>query len=269
MDEQSYLEKKEITVSLADLFAVLKKRWLPVLLAGVLVGALALLLSLLRYVPQYTAKTDVYIINEEYQEMEGLPSNDINTYNLALNVIADCKEILEGRETMRALGERLSLTKEELDAVEINITENVKAKSRILNVSVTSLDPELSYRLSETLVVVAREKINEFCSHDVKIVNPPMRPDTPSNARVGTAVPIAALLAMVFVYAVALLQHLLDDRIRTGEDVTARLDMSLLGELPDENEVNGAVYGHYGKKYGKYFTLAEKGGTSCEADGQD
>ncbi len=250
-------QEKEFEVSLVTFWAVLRKSLVFVLAAALIVGICALGVSVITYTPAYMAKADVYIINEDYQNLGQQPSSDVNTYNLALNVVRDCKEILEGQETKLVIAERLGLSAEQMKDVKITVNENSAQKSRILNVSITSSDPTLSYESLCTMLVVAGERIDRFCSHDVKVVNSPELPTAPSNSRISSFVPLAAFLAAVLVYAAFLLQHIFDDRIRGSEDVE-KLSMSLLAEIPDtEKRESGKKYGYYGKRYGGYYTARE------------
>ena len=268
--------KKEFEVSLVTLWTVLQKSFVFVLVAALLAGGLALVASLVRYEAVYTSQTDVFIINEAYQDLGQQPSNDINTYNLALNVIKDCKEILGGRETKREIGERIGASPEEMMDVKIIITENYDERSRILNISVTSPDPAFSCRVAEAMIAVAQVKIKDFCSHDVKVVNPAVQPIEPSNDRVSPWVYAVALGAAFAVYALFLLYHLFDDRIRTIEDVE-QLSLSLLAEIPNADEPkNDRKYGYYGRRYGGYYSsrygqyygaAEQKGGEENDANG--
>ena len=244
--------EKVFVISLSTLWTVLRKSFVFVLLAAILVGAGALAVSVVTYTAEYTTKTDVYIINEEYQDLGQQPSSDINTYSLALNVVRDCKEILEGRETKLAIANRLGFSFEEMEHIEIKVNENSSEKSRILNISITSYDPSSSYAASAAMIAVAQERIKDFCSHDVKVVNSAELPDEPSNTRVSPMVFVAAAATAFLVYAAFLLQYILDDRVRTIEDVE-RLSVSLLAEIPNTEEMsNRKKYGYYGKKYGYY-----------------
>lgn len=246
-------QEKVFVISLPMLWTVLRKSYVFVLLAAVIVGACALTVSITTYTAEYTAKTDVYIINEDYQNLGQQPSNDINTYSLALNVVRDCKEILEGDATRNAIALRLGLSPLEMENVEIKVQENSSEKSRILNISITSHDPQCSYDLSNAMIAVAQERINEFCMHDVKVVNFAEVPDSPSNARVSPLVFVLAVFAAALVYMICLLRYFLDDRIRVIEDVE-KLSLGLLAEIPNADAPrNGKKYGYYGKKYGGYY----------------
>ena len=245
-------QEKVFVISLPMLWAALRKSYVFVLLTAVIVGACALAVSVTTYKAEYTAKTDIYIINEDYQNLGQQPSNDINTYSLALSVVRDCKEILEGEATRNAIAFRLGLSPEEMENVEIKVQENSSQKSRILNISITSRDAQRSYDLSNAMIEVAQERINEFCMHDVKVVNFAEIPESPSNARVSPLVFVLAVFAAVLVYMICLLRYFLDDRIRVIEDVE-KLSLSLLAEIPNaETPHNGKKYGYYGKKYGYY-----------------
>ena len=247
-------QEKEIVVSLPMLWEVFRRCFWFLLATVLFVGGAVVIFSYARYTPVYTAKTDIFIINEDYQASADLPSYGINTYNLALYVVKDCKEIMEGRGVREEVREKLGISEAEMKSVEIKVTENSEADSRILNVSVTAPDPALAYRVSEGLMEVSKSKIDDFCSHDVKTVNPAVLPTAPSNSKISPIALVIVVLAAALVYVVFLLFYLFDDRVRTAEDVE-ELGLSLLGDIPNSDDpTRGNKYGgYYGKKYGAYY----------------
>lgn len=75
--------------------------------------------------------------------------------------------------------------------------------------------------------------------------------------------PVATLLAVVVVYGIFVLTYVLDDKIKTPDDVEKYLGLTVLGLIPNISGESGSKYGKYGKyaKYGRYGTKYGKSNT--------
>ena len=62
---------------------------------------------------------------------------------------------------------------------------------------------------------------------------------------------LVGVITAVLIYAVFLVRYLLDDSLRTNEDIEHYLGLSVLGEIPDARETSKNKYGYYrGYGYG-------------------
>ena len=78
---------------------------------------------------------------------------------------------------------------------------------------------------------------------------------------------IAGAAAAVLVYIVFLVIFLLDDSIRSDEDITNVLGLIVLGDIPNADDVSGEKGGHghkykYGGKYGDRSVTGKAPGSS-------
>ena len=62
---------------------------------------------------------------------------------------------------------------------------------------------------------------------------------------------LVGMIAAVLVYSIYLIIYLLDDRIRTEEDMERYLGLSVLGDIPNADEKKNRQHGYY-KAYGAY-----------------
>jgi len=78
-------------------------------------------------------------------------------------------------------------------------------------------------------------------------------------------VPVSMLASAVLVYAVFLCLHLFRNKIVSPADAEAALGVSVLGVIPNRDEITGKHYGkYYSKYYGKYYgnaDISENGGS--------
>lgn len=245
--------KEELTLSLSDLMALLWKRLWIVLLAAILVGGACFAYNYATYTEEYTSTSKLYVLNSEV--MEGASASTTAYYfQLALTVVEDCKELILSETVLTNVTEQLSLDISPLALREMIEIENA-LESRILVVSVTTANPELSCDIVNAVSEQGVKRVREIMNvNQMSIYESGKVPTDPSN-NVGWQLPVLlGLLAALVVYGICLLVMVLDDKVTVAEDVEAYLGLTVLGDIPYKSDNPSKKRGgrYYGKYYGKY-----------------
>lgn len=126
----------------------------------------------------------------------------------------------------------LDMTYEELLAV--TTVEN-PTDTRILSISVTDPDPTLAKQIVDQYAQVSRKRIAKLMDinepgiiEEGHVAERKTSPTTTRNAM------IAGILGIILASAVVIIRHLLDDTIKSSEDVERYLGLNTLGILPIE-----------------------------------
>lgn len=257
MAEVAVKNGEEMSLSLSDLLGLLWRRLWLVVLAAIIAGGSCFVYNYMTYTEEYTSTAQIYVLNTEM--MEGASASTTAYYfQLALTVVEDCKDLLLSETVLDRVAEEL-----ELDVAPSTLRSLVKIDnekdSRILKVSVTTGDPELSCLIansvSEQGVVRIREvmNVNQMSVYERGTVS-----RIPSND-VGWQMPVLfGLAAAVLVYGICLLLMILDDKMNDTDDIEEYLGLTVLGNIPfksdNPSKKRGKKYQgqYYGKYYGKY-----------------
>lgn len=249
-------KENQITLTLSDLWSVFTTHLLPVLTAGVLTFLIVLSYSLISYKPVYKSTAMIYLLRQESEGSAGTVSTA--DFSLALSTVNDCKILLTSHkvinEVINVLG--MPITYGELQSM---ISISNPTQSRILEISITAPSPMDAKIIVDKLCTIGAESIMETLGIDqVNLVDEGTYNVKPANQMVTALTPVAALLVMVVVYGIFVLMYVLDDKIKTPDDVERYLGLTVLGLIPNiGGEMGGKYgkygkYGRYGKKYGKY-----------------
>ena len=220
-------------VGLRDLWDIFVKRlWIMVLAAAVTaVGLFAV--AGITYTPRYESTATLYILRQD--EMDG-SNGSSDDFSLALKVVNDCNYLLKSHsvldQVINSLGLDLSY-RELYDSLSIaNPSE-----TRILEVTVEADSPAEAKRIVDEVCNVGTVKIEEAMGfQQVNLYEYGILMEEPCN-RIGLAICVlVGMVAAVMVYCVFLVAFLVDDRIRTEEDVENYLHLSILGDIPNANE---------------------------------
>lgn len=239
---------REITIK--DLWNIFTRRFLLMVLAAVTAISGVFLVSSVAVEPRYTSTATLYILSQDDYDSLSYTSE---SFSLALKVVNDCNYLLKSHSVLDEVIAELDLdiTYGDLyDSVSIKNPEN----TRILEVTAESDSPEQAKEIVDAICSIGPAKIREAMGFDqVNLYEYGILSTRPSNSLGLMAYMLIGVVAAVMVYAVFLLAFLLDDRIRTEEDVQKYLGLSILGVIPNANDTAKKGYGYkyrYGRRYG-------------------
>lgn len=225
----------EIEIDLREVFLILLgKLWL-ILLVGIFTAAIAFGFSQFVLEPVYESTTQIYILNK--QENNTVTYSDVQ---LGTQLTKDYAELIQSRYVLEEVMQELNLTSidPELDyeAMLEKVSVNTPTDTRILAITVEDTDPVLAMEMANSIREVAAVHIKNVMDIEavnvVDAANLPMEKSAPSVFK-WTA--IGGLIGMFLVMAVVLIWYLLDDTIKTSDDVEKYLGLSTLALIPLES----------------------------------
>lgn len=244
-------------ITLKDLWNIFVRRLWVMFLVAVLAVAGVFAGVKLTYTPQYQSTATLYIISRESDESV---SNISTSFSLALKVVNDCDYLLRSHSVLDEVIEELSLDMEYEELYKAVSTTNPE-DTRILEVTVEAESPQLAKDIVDAICDVGPDSIREAMGFDqVNLYEYGVLNTEPSNAVGLMTYLLVGVIAAVLVYMVYLAAFLLDDRIRTEEDIQRYLALSILGEMPNAGERGKKGYGYYRESSKPYAGAAERSG---------
>ena len=248
MDQTMNQSEQELNIDLMELWRIFVYRFPILLLAAVVAVTGFFAFKLVTYDAEYSSVATLYILRQnEDQQSAATAYNEIN---LAAKVVNDCTHMLKSRSVVEPVIKELGLdmTYGELYS---KITTKNPDETRILEVVVAAATPELAKQIADRLCEIGQEKIAAAMGYQqVNLFEYGTLPVNPSNRTGMRTYALVGMIAAVLTYAIFVVIHLLDDRIRSEEDVERLLGLSVLAEIPDLNEDRKRKYG-YGYGYGQ------------------
>ncbi len=247
-------------ITLGDLWDIFLRRLWVLLLAAVITVAAAFTGITLTFVPRYESVATLYIL----QQNQTTPDKNYEDFNLALKVVNDCTHLIKSHSVLDSVIKDL-----DLDISYQELYKSIKitnpTDTRILEVVVESDSPQKAKLIVDTICSIGTDKITEAMGFEqVNFYEKGVLNESPSNATSFLMYMIIGILAIVVTYAVFLIRYILDDNIRTDEDIKNYLDVSILGDIPNFDETRKKKYGgkYYQNKYYKrgYYQNKTYGG---------
>ena len=226
-------DNSEVEIDLLDLLGYYLNR-LPLLIIALIVGAVAAGLYTHFLIPdKYTATAKMYMVSASSDTVVNL-----SDLNLGSSLSSDYVELMKSRPIMEAVTEKLGLDYtygEMLDMISMSVVSN----TRIIRVSATSTDPQEAMDIANQLARTAKTQLPEvMATPSPTIAENAVLPKTKSSPNMKKNILLGALLALVAILAVLTVQYLLDDTIKTAEDVEREFGVMPLSVVP-EGDIKG------------------------------
>lgn len=225
-NEKNLRDNDEMEIDLLQLFYALKKKIWFILAAMIIGGGLAGAYSKFLITPQYSSTSMMYILSKE------TTLTSLADLQIGSQLTEDYKVIVNSRPVLGEVIDSLALdmSYEQLLA---KVSIGNPTDTRILTVTVTDPDP---YR-AKAIVDCVAETASDYIGEIMEMIPPKIiengtvatRKTSPSN---GKNAVLGALAGMVLVCGVIVIQVIMNDTVRTEEDVERYLGLSVLASVP-------------------------------------
>lgn len=249
----------EIEIDLLQMFRVLWKNALAIILAAVLAGSAAFAITLFLIKPKYQAVTSMYVNNSSFSF--GSTSFSISSSELSASnsLVQTYIYLLKSRTTLEAVIQESGVNYDYETLRDDVIKATAVTGTAAFDVTVTSESPAEAELIANTIAKILPERIAEIVDGaSVRIVDyaiiPAHRasPSYTKNVVIGGL--SGALIAAVWVIISSILNESLNDVIRTSDDLTRMYpNYTVLALIPDMrlSEKKGYYYSSYYGSKGK------------------
>ncbi|KJQ75718.1 chain length determinant protein [Streptococcus mitis] len=227
-------ENKEIAIDVVQLFKILWKKKIAIILTAIVAAVLAFGVSSFVLTPEYSSTTRIYVVNRNQSENAGLTNQDLQAGSY---LVKDYKEIILSQDVLEKVISNLKL-EQTGKGLSKKIQVTVPVDTRIVSIAVKDDQPEEASRIANALREVAAEKIIKVTRvSDVTTLEEARPALTPSSPNIRRNTMLAFLAGGAVMVILILLLELLDDRVKRPEDVEEVMQVALLGIVPDLNKL--------------------------------
>ena len=227
------IDNDEITIDLTELLMVLWSKAHIILLSGILMALLAFVGTKLFITPLYTSVTKMYVLSKQ-DSNAGVTYSDLQT---GTQLTKDYMELVKSRPVLEQVIAILNLDMEPEDLADM-ISVATATDTRILSVEVESENPreakEIADAIRESVGIQITEIMDADAVNTVEEGNLPMEPSSPSTLKNSV---IGGMLGVLIAIGVIMLIFVLDDTIKTPDDVEHYLGLNVLTSIPIQEGV--------------------------------
>ena len=222
--------KPQDTIGLLELFYVLKKKILLILMAALIGGCVAGVYTQFFMTPVYSSMSSILVLSKE------TTLTSLADLQLGASLTSDYTVLIKSTPVLEQVIENLNLdtTVEELKN---QISINNPTDTRILEITVQDTDAAMAKKVVDEIANVSSDYIGdkmEVVPPKVievgKIATVRTSPSVKKNIMLGFLLGFVACAGIIVVYAV------MDDTIKTEEDIEKYLGVSVLAKVPDRKD---------------------------------
>lgn len=227
MENNNSFEQDEVTIDIGELFSTLWSKIHIILLAAIVCALAAFLGTKLFITPQYDSVTKIYVISKQNENT--VTTGDLQTGTL---LTKDYMEMVKSRPVLEEVISVLNLdmTVSELAGA---ITVETPQETRMIKITVRNADPKLAKNIADAVRESASVQIQEVMNIDavntVENANLPTEKAAPSTMK---NTMLGGILGMLLAAGVIILIFVMDDTIKTPDDVERYLELNVLASLP-------------------------------------
>ena len=223
-------ENDVVEIDLLEVLVVLLSRAWLIILCALVAGAASFAFSKFVLTEQYESTTRIYILNR--QNDNALTYSDVQ---LGTQLTKDFTEIVKSRYVLEKVIATCGLT-ESSGALASRISVVTKSDTRIIAITVTDPDPARAQYVADEVRKEAADRIKSVMDIEaVNVVDEASFPTYPSAPIKRNWAFIGALIGAFVCSVVILVRFMMDDTVKTSEDVERYLGLSTLGMIPSRD----------------------------------
>ena len=215
----------EVEIDLLEIFYALKKKILLVLMVALVGGCIAAAYTQFLMTPIYSSTSSILVLSKE------TTLTSLADLQLGASLTSDYTVLITSTPVMEQVISDLNLdmTAEQLKE---SVSINNPTDTRILEITVNNTDSKMAKKIVDEIANVSSSYIGDKMEviEVGKIATVRTSPSVKKNAALGFLLGFLACAAIVVVYAV------MDDTIKTEEDIEKYLGVSVLAKVPDRKD---------------------------------
>ena len=226
--------EQEVEIDLKEIFIILLDRLWVIIFTGVLLAALTGIYTKVFVTPMYTSTAKVYVINRQNEE-NAVTYSDLQSGS---SLTQDYMVMVKGNNVLGQVIDELNLDMTVEDLKE-RVSVSNETNTRFISISVEDPDPVVAQQIADCMAKISAEVGQDVM--DIKKVNIAEEanlPKYPSSPNLKKNILIGGFAGIFLAIVVIIIIFLMNDSIRTSEDVKKYLDLNTLGQIPvlDEGE---------------------------------
>lgn len=241
-------EQREKSISFQELFVLIKRYLILILVAGVIGGIVTYCICSFFVAPVYEANAKM-IVNSR-QEQTGSVTNDQITS--AQKLVDTYAIIIRSQPVLEPVIQNLNLP---MDAEKLakKVTVTSVNDTQVMQIAVQSKDPQQALQIVEQIVNTCPSIIIDAVeAGSVKTIEPAHLKKEPVAPSTNLYTVVAAFLCMAMVLVFIIIRFLLDNTYKSETDLRNDLELPVLGVIPDYDYcLKQKNEGKEGKYYGK------------------
>lgn len=219
-----------VEIDLVELFYYLRHKLVWLIVAVILGGMTAGVISYYLVTPKYEATAKVYMVSASSDSLINL-----SDLNLGTSLSADYEEMLRIRPVYEKILEELELDYTYEDFMKL-IDISTVGNTRVLQIAVETKDPEESKNIANLLAENAENYLPDLMeTSEPNVAEYAILPEEPSSPNIMMNTVIGAIAALVLLCGSFTVKFVMDDTFKSADDIERIFGVMPLTVIPESD----------------------------------
>ena len=222
-------------LDLKELFSMFWNKKAEIVFITLILMVVGIIYSYFYITPVYTAKTDLVLVQSS-STVSQTGDSAITSTDLTMNskLVSTYSELIKRNAVFGQVASNLNISDAEAEKIKNNISVNSAKDTEIIEIKVTNEDPNKAADVANEIAKVFSEKIVEIYNiSNIYLLDRAQAPEKPSNVNHMKDIVIFAFIGLVIAAAYVLVANMLDNTIKTEEDIEKVTGLVVLTAIPD------------------------------------
>ena len=230
MDHYLDTETEVMEIDISELLFIIRRKIGLIIVSAIMMGCVAFLYTHFLVTPLYTSTSQFLVLTKE-TTLTSLANLQLSNY-----LTNDYKELVLSAPVLKEVVENLELDFD-YKTLKKKISINNPEDTRILIMTVEDIDPERACAIADELAEVAADYIGDTMEMTPpKIIGYGVVNPNPSSPSIVKNTALGIFLGIVVSVALIVLMAMMDDTIKSEEDIEKYLKVSNLASVPDRKD---------------------------------
>lgn len=226
--------KETMSISLRDLFTLIKKKIWMIALVGLVFGLVTAGVNQFLLKPVYKATTTIITNKEIDEEMAQMSTSD--DFNFSQKMAVTYSNIITSRVVLDQVIKDLNLKIAYEDLENLVDVETVD-DTQIIEINVTYGNPKIAAKICNQIPIVFEKEVKRITkASGVEVIDKATVPKWHIRPRKTVNTIIATLIGVMLATAFVLMRELLDKTIKTTKDIEKYFDYNVLGVVSKQKQ---------------------------------
>ena len=222
-------------LDLKELFSMFWNKKAEIVFITLILMVVGIVYSYFFITPVYTAKTDL-VLAQSSSTVSQTGDSGITTTDITMNskLVSTYSELIKRNAVFGQVASNLNISDAEAEKIKNNISVNSAKDTEIIEIKVTNEDPNVAADVANEIAKVFSEKIVEIYNiSNIYLLDRAQAPEKPSNINHMKDIVVFTFIGLVIAAAYVLIANMLDNTIKTEEDIEKLTGLVVLTAIPD------------------------------------
>ena len=222
-------------LDLKELFSMFWNKKAEIVFITLILMVVGIVYSYFFITPEYTAATTLVLVQSSSADSKTGESS-ITSTDLTMNskLVSNYSELIKRDAILGQVAKNLNISQDEISVLKDKISVNSVKDTEIIEITVKNKDPNYATEIANEIAKVFSEKIVEiFNISNTYLLDRAKAPTEPSNVNHIKDITIFAFIGIVIASIYVLIGNMLDNTIKTEEDIENVTVLVVLAAKPN------------------------------------